>query len=105
MVLELLFIAFVLFIGSFLQGASGFGFGLFSMAFLPFMFTLKDSTLLVISLALVTAIMIFVKVRKHIEMRKLAYLLSAAIVGRIGAYFILHNFGEMDVLKKVLIQR
>ncbi len=102
MVLEILFIAIVLLIGSFLQGASGFGFGLFSMAFLPFMFTLKDSSLLVISLALVTATMIFIKVHKHIDLRKLSYLLSAAIVGRIGAYFILHHFGEMDVLKKVL---
>lgn len=102
MILEILFIALILCIGSFLQGASGFGFGLFSMSFLPFMFTLKDSTLLVMSLTLVTATSIFMKVHKHIDFRKLFYLLSAAIVGRVGAYFILHHFGELDILKKVL---
>ncbi|MGG0461419.1 hypothetical protein [Priestia aryabhattai] len=32
---ELILILSILFIGSFIQGASGFGFGLFSMGFLP----------------------------------------------------------------------
>ncbi|MFZ4452862.1 sulfite exporter TauE/SafE family protein [Salibacterium aidingense] len=92
----------VLFIGSFIQGASGFGFGLFAMSFLPFLFTVKDSTLLVMALALVTCITIFLKVYKHIDFKKLGYLLTGAIVGRIGAYFVLHHYGEMDAMKKIL---
>ncbi|WP_158737423.1 sulfite exporter TauE/SafE family protein [Alteribacillus sp. YIM 98480] len=102
MVFEMFIVFIVLFLGSFLQGASGFGFGLFAMSFLPFLFTLKDSTLLVVSLALVTSLSIFIKVYKHIHYRKLFFLLSAASLGRVGAFFILHHFGEMDILKKVL---
>ncbi|RSL33053.1 sulfite exporter TauE/SafE family protein [Salibacterium salarium] len=102
MIAEIALIFVVLFIGSFIQGASGFGFGLFSMSFLPFMFTVKDSTLLITSLALVTCITIFIKVYKHIDVKKLIYLLSAAVIGRIVAFFVLHHFGEMDILKKVL---
>ncbi|WP_244504304.1 sulfite exporter TauE/SafE family protein [Salibacterium halotolerans] len=102
MLTELIIIFVVLFIGSFIQGASGFGFGLFAMSFLPFLFSVKDSTLLVMALALVTCLTIFLKVYSHINIRRLAVLLGAAVAGRIGAYFVLHNFGEMDELKKVL---
>ncbi|MDQ0300059.1 putative membrane protein YfcA [Salibacterium salarium] len=102
MIADILVIFVVVFIGSFIQGASGFGFGLFSMSFLPFLFTVKDSTLLVTSLALVTCMTIFIKVYKHIDMKKLAYLLSAAVIGRVAAFFVLHYFGEMDMLKKIL---
>ncbi|SDH92750.1 hypothetical protein SAMN05192534_11556 [Alteribacillus persepolensis] len=102
MLIDLLVVSLVLFLGSFLQGASGFGFGLFAMSFLPFLFTVKDSTLLVVSLALITSLSIFMKVYKHIHIQTLLYLLAAAVVGRLGAFFILHNFGDMDVLKKLL---
>ncbi|MFB4165262.1 sulfite exporter TauE/SafE family protein [Alteribacillus sp. JSM 102045] len=102
MVFEVLIVFAVLLLGSFLQGASGFGFGLFAMSFLPFLFTVKDSTLLVVSLALVTSLSIFIKVYKHIDLSKLLYLLSAAMIGRVCAFFILHHYGEMDILKKVL---
>ncbi|MFB5661891.1 sulfite exporter TauE/SafE family protein [Alteribacillus sp. HJP-4] len=99
---EIIFIFVVLFIGSFMQGASGFGFGLFAMSFLPFIFTLKDSALLVIVLSLITAASILVKLMKYIEWKGLIYILSAALTGRVAAFFVLHNFGEMDALKRML---
>lgn len=99
---ELIFIIVLFFLGSFLQGVSGFGFGLFSMGFLPFMFTLRDSTLLVGALGLVIAFSILVKVYRHLNYRKLFVLLGAALIGRICAYFVLHTYGEMDVMKKIL---
>ncbi|SFE81442.1 sulfite exporter TauE/SafE family protein [Alteribacillus iranensis] len=102
MVLDIVFVFVILFIGSFLQGASGFGFGLFSMSFLPFMFTLKESTLLAVALAVVTSLTILAKVYKHLDYKALLLLLSSAIAGRVGAFFILHNFGEMDIMKKIL---
>ncbi|WP_240377302.1 sulfite exporter TauE/SafE family protein [Bacillus piscicola] len=102
MIGELIFVVAILFIGSFLQGASGFGFGLFSMSFLPFVFTLKDSTLIVVSLALVTSTTILIKVYKHLDYKRLLLLLSAAIVGRVGAFFVLHTYGELEIMKKVL---
>lgn len=55
---ELILILSILFIGSFIQGASGFGFGLFSMGFLPLFLTLKDSTLLVLALTVVISLTI-----------------------------------------------
>lgn len=102
MILELAIIFFVLLIGSFVQGVSGFGFGLIAMSFLPFFFTIKESTLLVVSLALVTCMSIVLQLYRHIQWKQLIVLLSAAFIGRIGAFFILHFYGEMDVLKNIL---
>ncbi|MGY4691324.1 sulfite exporter TauE/SafE family protein [Salibacterium sp. K-3] len=102
MFIEIMVIIAVLLIASFIQGVSGFGFGLFAMSFLPFMFSVKDSTLLVMALAMVTCLTIFLKVYHHVDFRRLALLLIAAIAGRIGAYFVLHHFGEMDEMKKAL---
>lgn len=99
MVIELVIIFIIIFIGSFIQGVSGFGFGLLAMSFLPFMFSIKDSTLLAVSLALVLAASIALQLMKYIKWRALVVLLSAALVGRIGAFFILHNYGEQDILR------
>ncbi|WP_018922898.1 sulfite exporter TauE/SafE family protein [Salsuginibacillus kocurii] len=100
--IEILFVFFVLLIGSFIQGVSGFGFGLVAMGLLPFLFTVKDSTLLVISLAIVLAGSILIKEYKHLDIKGLSVILSAAIVGRIGAFFFLTNFGELEELENVL---
>lgn len=100
--LELFLIFFILFIGSFIQGVSGFGFGLIAMSFLPFMFTVKESTLLVVSLALITALSIVAQMYKHIQWNKLMILLIAALTGRLCGFFVLDMFGEMDFLKSIL---
>lgn len=102
MVTELLIIFLILFAGSFIQGVSGFGFGIIAMSFLPFLFTVKDSTLLVVSLALITALSIVAQMYKHIQWNKLIVLLSAALVGRVCGFYILDSFGEMDFLKNIL---
>lgn len=102
MVIELAIIFVILLIGSFIQGISGFGFGLFAMSFLPFMFTVKESTLLVVALAFVLSASIALQMFRHIQWKSLIVLLSAAIVGRIGAFFILDNYGELDILKVFL---
>ncbi|WP_280769639.1 sulfite exporter TauE/SafE family protein [Salipaludibacillus daqingensis] len=102
MVTELLIIFVILLIGSFIQGVSGFGFGLFAMSFLPFLFTIKESTLLVVALALILSVSIALQLFRHIKWKSLIYLLGAAFVGRIGAFFILDNYGELDILKVFL---
>ncbi|SES30722.1 sulfite exporter TauE/SafE family protein [Salipaludibacillus aurantiacus] len=102
MITELLIIFVILLIGSFIQGVSGFGFGLFAMSFLPFLFTIKDSTLLVVSLALVLSISIALQMFRHIQWRVLTVLLAAALAGRVGAFFVLHNYGDLDILKTFL---
>lgn len=102
MLIELAIIFLILLFGSFVQGVSGFGFGLIAMSFLPFFFTVKESTLLVVSLALVLSASIALQLFKHIQWRSLFVILSAAIVGRFGGFYILHHFGEMDILKVFL---
>lgn len=61
MIWELLFIFFIVLIGAFVQGASGFGLGLVVMGFLPFILTVKESTLLVLSFLAATALIILFK--------------------------------------------
>ncbi|UCZ52736.1 sulfite exporter TauE/SafE family protein [Bacillus shivajii] len=102
MFIELLIIFLILLAGSFVQGVSGFGFGLIAMSFLPFFFTIKESTLLVVSLALVTCMSIVAQLYRHIQWKQLIVLLSAALIGRIGAFFVLHFYGEMNIMKDIL---
>ncbi|SDO38353.1 sulfite exporter TauE/SafE family protein [Alkalicoccus daliensis] len=102
MIIELLLIFIILLAGSFIQGVSGFGFGLIAMSFLPLLFTIKESTLLVVSLALVVAVSIGLQMWKHIKWKSLGVLLGAALVGRVGAFFVLSRYGELDIMRDIL---
>ncbi|PRO67020.1 sulfite exporter TauE/SafE family protein [Alkalicoccus urumqiensis] len=102
MIMELLFVLAVLLAGSFIQGVSGFGFGLIAMSFLPLLFTIKDSTLLVMSLSLVVAASIFMQLWKHVQWKPLVPMLIAAFFARIGAYFVLSRYGELEVMQVYL---
>lgn len=102
MVLELVLIFLIIMAGSFIQGVSGFGFGLIAMSFIPLLFTVKESTLLVVSLALVVAVSIGMQMWKHIQWRSLLVLLSAAFFGRVGGFFILTRYGELDIMRDIL---
>ncbi|WP_147803771.1 sulfite exporter TauE/SafE family protein [Alkalicoccus halolimnae] len=99
---ELLVVFIVLLAGSFIQGVSGFGFGLIAMSFLPLLFTVKESTLLVMSLSLFVAASIAIQIWQHMRWRSLIILLSAAFFGRIGAFYVLSNYGELDVMRDFL---
>lgn len=99
---EMVYVCMVLLIGSFIQGSSGFGFGLFSMGLLPVIFTLKDSTLLVLSLTLITSLSIIARVYKYIDIKGLLVILSAAMTGRVFSFFFLNWFGDMNFMKKWL---
>ncbi|WP_416147359.1 sulfite exporter TauE/SafE family protein [Salipaludibacillus sp. HK11] len=102
MLIELLILVSIFFIGSFIQGVSGFGFGLIAMSFLPLLFTVKESTLLVVALAFVLSVSIAVQMFRHIQWKAIIILLSAALLGRICAFFILDQHGDNDILKVLL---
>ncbi|WP_209120987.1 sulfite exporter TauE/SafE family protein [Alkalihalobacillus sp. BA299] len=102
MLWEVIIVFIIVFIGGFIQGVSGFGFGLVAMGLLPVMFSLKDSTLIVISLLLVASISILLKIYKYIELKGLLLIVSASLIGRVLSFFILSTYGEMDQLKQVL---
>lgn len=92
----------ILFIGSFIQGASGFGFGLFSMGLLPLLLPLKSSTLLVLALTVIISLHIVIKFRKSIRVKDLFFILIASWVGRVFSFFFLNLYGDMNFMKKVL---
>ncbi|ABO65725.1 MULTISPECIES: sulfite exporter TauE/SafE family protein [Geobacillus] len=99
---ELIFVFAILFVGSLIQGASGFGFGLFSMGLLPMVLTFKNSTLLVLALTLIISFHVAVKFRKHIRGKDLLSILSFALAGRILSFFILTFYGETEIMRKLL---
>ncbi|WP_385941756.1 sulfite exporter TauE/SafE family protein [Thalassorhabdus alkalitolerans] len=100
--LELLFVFVIVVIGGFIQGASGFGFGLVAMGFLPLFLTLKESTLIVIALLFVASLSIVRKMYQYIELKGLLLIILPAMAGRVFSFFILTAYGDMDVLKQVL---
>ena len=102
MFLELLFIFLVVLAGGFIQGASGFGFGLLAMSFLPLFLSIKESTLIVISLLLIASLNIIFKLYKQIEWKGLYLLLGSALIGRVLSFFVLTTYGDMEFLKKLL---
>ncbi|PIB51889.1 TSUP family transporter, partial [Pseudomonas sp. 2822-17] len=53
-------------------------------------------------LALVLSASIALQMFKHIKWRSLIVILAAALIGRVGGFFILHNYGEQDFLKIIL---
>ncbi|ADH98517.1 sulfite exporter TauE/SafE family protein [Salisediminibacterium selenitireducens] len=100
--MDLVIVFAIIMIGSFVQGISGFGFGILAMSFMPFFFTVKDSTLLVVALATILSFSITMQLKKHIEWRSVFLILSFALVGRGFGFLVLHNFGELPVLRVVL---
>lgn len=99
---ELLIIILVLLIGSFIQGVSGFGLGLISMSFLPLLLPLKDSTLLVLVSTAVISLKIVYKYRTSIRWKAIICILIFALVGRMCSFFVLNEFGELVIMKKLL---
>ncbi|PAK43176.1 sulfite exporter TauE/SafE family protein [Priestia megaterium] len=102
MIEELILVLFILFVGSFIQGVSGFGFGLFSMGFLPLFLTLKDSTLLVLALTIAISLNILFRFFKCINWKNISVILIGALTGRIFSFYFLNTYGEMDWAKKTL---
>lgn len=101
--LEWILIALVLLVGSFCQGATGFGFGLIAMGLLSMVMSVTDSLLLNTALTSFLTLIILHKYWRYIDVKPLLYsLLPAALVGRVSAYFFLHAYGGTDWIRKVL---
>lgn len=99
---ELVAIVIVILIGSFIQGVSGFGFGLFAMGFIPLFFSVKESALFVMALAVVVSGSIISRNYKHLVVKSLIIIVGASLSGRVISFFLLNAFGEMEWMKKVL---
>ncbi|MBB6451161.1 hypothetical protein HNR44_003155 [Geomicrobium halophilum] len=96
---DVVLIFVIVFIGAFVQGASGFGVGLVVMGFLPMFLTVIESTLLALSLLMVTALTILFKYYKFVHFNGMISFIMSSFAARILSFFILTNYGEMDFLQ------
>lgn len=94
---------FLLTIGaSFVQRTTGFGFGIFIMALLPFLMpSYGEATTLSGLLALSTSAMIAWKMREYISWRRMIPILTIFIIVSAGAISILSRVND-DTLRKIL---
>ncbi|TMW71087.1 sulfite exporter TauE/SafE family protein [Alteribacter natronophilus] len=99
MIIELIFLFAIILVGGFVQGVSGFGLGLVVMGFLPLLFTVKESALLVMVLLLTASLTVLVKTWRHLEIKALIAIGAAALIGRVAAFFVLTNYGDLDVMR------
>ncbi|PIY45125.1 MAG: hypothetical protein COZ05_07010, partial [Armatimonadetes bacterium CG_4_10_14_3_um_filter_59_10] len=87
--LQFAFTAAIIVAGSFLQGVTGFAFGMVTMSLLPFLMTVKAATPLVAVLAVPNAASILWQTRQGTDLRKGWGLLSGLVFGvPIGVLFI-----------------
>lgn len=100
--MDILFILLIFFFGAFVQGAAGFGFGLFSVGLLTFFLTVPQSTAVVLALTVLLSVQILVRYRKFVRLGDIRVLFAAALVGRVGAYLFLADFGNAGWVKRAL---
>jgi uncharacterized membrane protein YfcA len=100
--LEISLILLILFLGSIIQGASGFGIGLVSMGLLSIFLTVKEGMLIILALTVVLSIFILLKLWKYILWKDIFPILMSSLAGRVVAFFFVAQFGESMVMKKWL---
>lgn len=100
--MDILFAILIFFCGAFVQGAAGFGFGLFSVGLLTFFLTVPQSTAVVLALTVLLSLQILIRYRKFIRLGDVRVLFGAALVGRLGAYGFLAGFGDALWIKNAL---
>ncbi|MFC4597560.1 sulfite exporter TauE/SafE family protein [Cohnella hongkongensis] len=92
----------VLFVGSFIQGLTGFGAGIIAMGFISLVVPLKTGTLLVLAVTVVMCLGILARNREHIKIGEIKLLLASALVSRAAAFFVMDAFGGEEAMKRVL---
>nr|WP_144923474.1 sulfite exporter TauE/SafE family protein [Paenibacillus bovis] len=99
---DIVLILFILFIGSFVQGISGFGLGLVSMGLLSIFLSVKDSTLILLTLTVILSSHVLLKLRNYIIWKDIVPLLIGSLVGRVLSFVFLLYFGDTTEMKKML---
>ncbi len=78
---DLALIGAIFFVSAFLQGMAGFGFGMVSMAMLPFLITAREASIIVAPFAALNTIMLLWTLRRQVHLPALWRLLVGAAVG------------------------
>lgn len=101
----------VLTLAGFTQGLTGFGFGLVSMALLPFALPVKDATVILAPLNVITCATTLYAVRRHLRWRRSLPLVVGSCVGipcgvfalvQLDAVVLLRTLGAVMVLFAVV---
>ncbi len=95
----LFFYIVIVFVAGFIQGASGFGFGLFAVGLLTLLFTIKETILIAVALSAVTSMAVVFQLWRHIDWRNLVPVLSTVFLGRLVAFPLLRVYGDSREMK------
>lgn len=79
--LDLAAIGAIFLVSAFLQGMAGFGFGMVSMAILPFLLTARQSSIIVAPFAVLNTVMLLWTLRRHVHVPTWWRLVVGAAVG------------------------
>lgn len=94
-------VALILLLSGLAQGVTGFGFGMISMALLPFLMSVKAATPLVAIVAFVNSISILFQVRHSLDLRKARGLLLGNLLGVPVGVYLLTQCNE-EIVRKIL---
>jgi len=94
-------ILLVLLVGGIIQGATGFGFSIFTMSILPIILPFKTASLTVLCASLVMILSLGVRLHSKINFKLVIWPIIGSIVGRFMGVSIL-TFARDDTLTKLL---
>jgi len=99
--MDTVLICLILFFASFVQAASGFGYAITAMAFLPLLLPLTDAMMVTIICSFLIMLYMYIKYRKHVNY-KIAWLpLLLSLVGAYAGMALLIN-SPSDIALKIL---
>ena len=99
--MEIVLIFLIYIAGSFIQGITGFGFGLFVMSFMPLFVPFPEVILVVLLINVVMTAQMTYRLRSHVNVKFILVPLVAALAGRTIGIFILMNT-DGAILQRVL---
>ncbi|WP_407267805.1 sulfite exporter TauE/SafE family protein [Radiobacillus sp. PE A8.2] len=99
---EQIVILFIIFLGSFIQGSSGFGFGLVCMGVISIFLSVEESMLIVLALTAFLSSGILLKYRRYIIWKDIVPITISASIGRALAFVFVIYFGETEFIKIIL---
>jgi len=91
----------IVLLSAFVQGTTGFGFGLTSMALLPLIILPQQANVLMTILATVNSLIIAIYMRKHADWKLVGLFLSGAVFGLPIGVHLLRSLDE-EMLKRVV---
>lgn len=98
---DIILICVILFFASFIQAASGFGYAIAAMAFLPIFLPLTDGMMLTIICSFLIILYMYIKHRKHVNYKIAILPLAISLVGAVVGLLLLVNTSN-DLAIKIL---